>query len=52
MREHGIQRVEVDGVDVIHVGSNDLLTAMGKPGTFGSAEHIAALHDSLMPKLD
>ena len=33
----------VDGVDVIHVGSNDLLTAMGKPGSFGSAEHIAAL---------
>lgn len=33
----------VNGVDVIHVGSNDLLTAMGKPGTFGSAEHVAAL---------
>ena len=33
----------VEGVDVIHVGSNDLLTAMGKPGTFGSAEHVAAL---------
>ena len=33
----------VEGVDVIHVGSNDLLTAMGKPGSFGSAEHIAAL---------
>ncbi len=33
----------VEGVDVIHVGSNDLLTAMGKPGSFGSPEHIAAL---------
>jgi 4-hydroxy-2-oxoheptanedioate aldolase len=33
----------VEGVDVVHVGSNDLLTAMGHPGTFGSAAHIAAL---------
>ena len=33
----------VDGVDVIHVGSNDLLTAMGKPGSFGSPEHLAAM---------
>ena len=33
----------VDGVDVVHVGSNDLLTAMGRPGTFGSPEHVAAL---------
>ncbi len=43
----GLQNIDeiaaVDGVDVIHVGSNDLLTAMGKPGTFGSPEHIAAL---------
>ena len=43
----GLENVEeiaaVDGVDVIHVGSNDLLTAMGKPGTFGSPEHLAAL---------
>ena len=32
----GVKNVEeiakVDGVDVIHIGSNDLLTAMGKPG--------------------
>jgi 2-keto-3-deoxy-L-rhamnonate aldolase RhmA len=45
--EEGLENIDaicaVDGVDVIHVGSNDLLTAMGKPGTFGSAEHIAAL---------
>src|SRR4029077_17333732 len=33
----------VEGVDVVHVGSNDLLTAMGHPGSFGSAAHIAAL---------
>ncbi|MBI4192130.1 MAG: aldolase [Betaproteobacteria bacterium] len=43
----GLQNIEqiaaVDGIDVIHVGSNDLLTAMGRPGTFGSPEHIAAL---------
>jgi len=45
--KEGLENVEeiaaVDGVDVIHVGSNDLLTAMGKPGTFGSPEHLAAL---------
>jgi 2-keto-3-deoxy-L-rhamnonate aldolase RhmA len=45
--EEGLENIDaicaVDGVDVIHVGSNDLLTAMGKPGTFGSAEHVAAL---------
>ncbi|MGH8617671.1 MAG: HpcH/HpaI aldolase family protein [Burkholderiales bacterium] len=45
--QEGLDNVEaiaaVEGVDVIHVGSNDLLTAMGKPGTFGSAEHVAAL---------
>jgi 2-keto-3-deoxy-L-rhamnonate aldolase RhmA len=43
----GLENVEeisaVEGVDVIHVGSNDLLTALGKPGTFGSVEHLAAL---------
>lgn len=33
----------VEGIDVIHVGSNDLLTSVGRPGTFGSAEHIAML---------
>lgn len=43
----GLENVEeiaaVEGVDVIHVGSNDLLTAMGVPGTFGSPRHVAAL---------
>lgn len=43
----GLRNIEeiaaVDGIDVIHVGSNDLLTAMGMPGAFGSPEHIAAL---------
>ena len=43
----GLDNVEaiaaVEGVDVIHVGSNDLLTALGRPGTFGSPEHLAAL---------
>ncbi len=43
----GLQNIEeiaaVDGVDVIHVGSNDLLTAMGRPGTYGSPEHLAAV---------
>jgi staphyloferrin B biosynthesis citrate synthase len=43
----GLENVEeisaVEGVDVIHVGSNDLLTALGRPGTFGSPEHLAAL---------
>jgi len=33
----------VDGIDVIHVGSSDLLTAIGKPGAYGCPEHIAAL---------
>ena len=33
----------MDGVDVLHVGSNDLLTAMGKPGAFGDPEGLAAL---------
>ena len=33
----------VEGVDVIHIGLNDLLTSMGKPGAFGSAEQVAAI---------
>jgi len=33
----------VDGVDVIHIGSNDLLTAMGKPGQFGDPEGAKAI---------
>jgi 2-keto-3-deoxy-L-rhamnonate aldolase RhmA len=43
----GLENVEkiaaVDGVDVIHVGCNDLLTAMGKPGAFGDPEVVAAV---------
>jgi 2-keto-3-deoxy-L-rhamnonate aldolase RhmA len=43
----GLANVEaiaaVDGVDVIHVGANDLLTAMGKPGKFGDPEIMAAI---------
>lgn len=45
--QEGLRNIEeiaaVDGIDVIHVGSNDLLTAMGRPGALGSPEHIAAL---------
>ena len=33
----------VDGIDVIHVGSSDLLTGIGMPGAYGCPEHIAAL---------
>jgi len=33
----------VDGIDVIHVGSNDLLADMGKPGKFDDSEFLAAL---------
>lgn len=43
----GLENVEaiaaVDGVDVIHIGSNDLLLEMGMPGQFGSPEHVAAV---------
>ena len=43
----GLENVEqiaaVEGIDVIHVGSNDLLTGLGMPGAFGTPEHIAAL---------
>jgi staphyloferrin B biosynthesis citrate synthase len=43
----GVNNVEeiakVDGVDVIHIGSNDLLTAMGKPGQFGDPEGAKAI---------
>jgi 2-keto-3-deoxy-L-rhamnonate aldolase RhmA len=43
----GLENVEaiaaVDGVDVVHVGCNDLLTAMGKPGAFGDPEVVAAV---------
>jgi 2-keto-3-deoxy-L-rhamnonate aldolase RhmA len=33
----------VAGVDVVHVGCNDLLAAMGKPGAFGDPEVVAAV---------
>jgi 2-keto-3-deoxy-L-rhamnonate aldolase RhmA len=33
----------VPGVDVVHVGCNDLLAAMGKPGAFGDPEVAAAV---------
>jgi len=43
----GLENMEaiaaVPGVDVIHVGSNDLLTALGKPGQFDDPELVAAL---------
>lgn len=42
----GLENVEaiaaVPGVDVIHVGTNDLLVNMGKPGQFDDPEIIAA----------
>ena len=45
--QEGLDNVEaiaaVEGVDVIHVGSNDLLTALGLAGKFGCPEHIDAL---------
>ena len=33
----------VDGVDVVHIGSNDLLAALGKPGQFDAPELVTAL---------
>jgi 2-keto-3-deoxy-L-rhamnonate aldolase RhmA len=43
----GLANVEaiaaVDGIDVLHVGCNDLLTAMGKPGAFGDPAIVAAI---------
>jgi 2-keto-3-deoxy-L-rhamnonate aldolase RhmA len=43
----GLANVEeiaaVGGVDVIHVGCNDLLADMGKPGAFGDPEIVAAI---------
>lgn len=41
--ENADEIAAVEGVDVIHVGSNDLLTSLGRPGTFGSPEHVAAV---------
>ena len=43
----GLSNVEeiakVDGIDVLHVGCNDLLSDMGKPGAFGDPMMIAAV---------
>ena len=33
----------VDGVDVVHVGCNDLLTNIGKPGAFGDPAIVVAI---------
>jgi 2-keto-3-deoxy-L-rhamnonate aldolase RhmA len=45
--QEGLDNVDaiaaVEGVDVIHVGSNDLMTSLGKPGAYGTPAHIAAL---------
>ncbi len=42
----GLNNVEkiaaVNGVDVIHLGSNDLLANMGKPGKFDDPDIVAA----------
>jgi 2-keto-3-deoxy-L-rhamnonate aldolase RhmA len=42
----GLENVEdiaaVDGVDVLHLGSNDLLADMGKPGKFDDPVLVAA----------
>jgi len=35
----------VEGVDVVHVGCNDLLAAMGKPGAFGDPQIVAAVEN-------
>lgn len=43
----GLSNVEeiakVEGIDVLHVGCNDLLSDMGKPGAFGDPMMIAAV---------
>jgi 2-keto-3-deoxy-L-rhamnonate aldolase RhmA len=43
----GLSNIEeiaaVDGIDVIHVGCNDLLLDMGKPGAFGDPEAMRAI---------
>jgi len=47
----GLRNVEdiaaVEGVDVIHVGCNDLLAAMDKPGAFGDPEVVAAIERTI-----
>lgn len=43
----GLSQVEaiagVEGVDVLHIGCNDMLVNMGLPGAFGSPEIMAAI---------
>jgi len=47
--QEGLRNVDaiaaVDGVDVVHVGCNDLLAAMGKPGAFGDPQIVAAVEN-------
>jgi staphyloferrin B biosynthesis citrate synthase len=47
----GLSNIEqiaaVEGVDVIHIGSNDLLNDMGKPGQFGDPEVVAAVERAI-----
>jgi 2-keto-3-deoxy-L-rhamnonate aldolase RhmA len=40
--EHCEEIAAIDGVDVLHVGSNDLLVAIGKPGKFDDPAILAA----------
>lgn len=43
----GVRNIEaiaaVPGIDVIHIGMNDLLTNMGKPGQYTDPELVAAV---------
>jgi 2-keto-3-deoxy-L-rhamnonate aldolase RhmA len=43
----GLKNIEeiaaVDGIDVLHIGCNDLLLDMGKPGAFGDPELLSAV---------
>ncbi|MFT6582093.1 MAG: HpcH/HpaI aldolase family protein [Alphaproteobacteria bacterium] len=52
----GLENVEeiaaVDGVDVIHIGSSDLLVNMGMPGQFGAPEHVAAVERIIAAAVD
>ena len=45
--KEGLDNIEaiaaVDGVDVIHIGTNDLLNALGKPGQFDDPILVSAL---------
>lgn len=43
----GLENVEsiaaIEGVDVLHIGCNDLLVSMGAPGAFGGQQIVAAI---------